>query len=275
MLPISLVVVRYPRSTQVQIAEQFLVRKLAGRLRCNEARDQVAVWRESGAALQVRLVVSKDPQRRLQPRVRHLEHTLIAMHDRIGPAAQHVLVLARHAEQPAQHRHRQSGREVADDVDATGGEVWCQQLACHAANRVLERRHGRAREQPVRQMAQSRMHGRVAVDQQRQLPLERLERRSLGARVNTVVAGRSEAVRIARQRPETIAFVQVGRRLVAQTPVGRVRVVVVCVVERVVEFGARRALQPAAGRAQRSFSMTFGRRPTGRISTRSSEQSGA
>jgi hypothetical protein len=133
------------------------------------------------------------------------------VHDGIGPAADHVLVALWHTKQPAEHRHRQAGGVVADDVDPPRRQVRLEQLARELAEGALERRDCGAREEPVRQVSQTRVIGRIGVDEERQLSLEGLERRALRARKDPVVARRREAVDIARQRPEAVPLVVVGR----------------------------------------------------------------
>ena len=144
------------------------------------------------------------------------------------------------------------------------------------ADRLLERRHGRPGKEPVCKMAQPGVIRRVAVDQQRKLPLEGFERRALRARIDPVVARRGEAVGVARKRPESVSLVVVCGCLVAQAAIGRIRVLVVLVIEGIVVRRIEHrgsTLRHNAG--HRSFSMTLGCLPTGRIRTRSSEQSGA
>jgi hypothetical protein len=213
------------------------VRDLAGALGGEEQAQEV-VGVLAAALGEEPLEVGVDLGGRLLARRRDAAGRVVAVDHRVGEAPQRVLVAVGHAQEPRDHRHREEAGEVADQLRRAAGREAVDQRSAALPDRPLQHGDPARREGPADGRAHTRVVRRVHAEQHRKGEVvDVLEEEAAARAVRFGVVQRGAHVGVPRECVEAVRLVAVRRRLVAESPVDRVRILVDLVREGIVADG--------------------------------------
>ncbi len=162
---------------------------------------------------------------------RDVLYALFALEHRVGPGAQGIAVVARHGEQLADDVHRQTRREVADDVELPRAAQRVEILGGQLADADLELHHPARREAARHEIAHAGVARRVHREKRRGVlgmgpRRRRVERDPVRVGEPHRVLEAGQHVGVMRQREEAELGIVIHRPQRAQSRVRRIRILV-------------------------------------------------